>query len=76
MFGIGIEELVVILLILLLLTGGKKLPELTRGLAQAVKEIRKGFKEELDDTDDEPTVTKAKAPKKTSKKARKKTDIS
>jgi sec-independent protein translocase protein TatA len=76
MFGIGIEELIVILVILLLLTGGKKLPELTKGLAESVKEIRKGFKDELE-PDDESKPAKAKKAKITSKKKQsKKADLS
>ena len=43
-------DLIVILLIVLVLFGAKKLPELARGLGQAVKEFQKGkdeFTEEL-----------------------------
>lgn len=47
MFGLGTQELLLILAILLLLFGGKKLPELSRSVGQAIKEIRKGF---TDDT--------------------------
>ncbi len=54
MFGLGFEELVVILAIVLVLFGGKKLPELSKGIGQAIKEIRKGF---TDDTN--PTTKKA-----------------
>jgi sec-independent protein translocase protein TatA len=43
MFGIGIQELLVIFLILLLLFGGKKLPELSRSIGEAIKELRKGI---------------------------------
>jgi len=41
MFGIGALELMVIAGILVLLFGAKKLPELAKGLAQSVKELRK-----------------------------------
>lgn len=41
MFGIGIQELLIILLILLVLFGGKKLPELMRGMGEALKEFKK-----------------------------------
>lgn len=75
MFGIGIEELIVILLILLLLTGGKKLPELTRGLGQSIREIRKGFMEEIE-PEDETKTTKAKRAKNTAPNKNKKTDLS
>ena len=51
MFGIGTQELLLILLIILLFFGPKKLPELARGLGQAIKELKKGFKEGLDDKD-------------------------
>jgi sec-independent protein translocase protein TatA len=42
MFG-KVEELVVVLVIILVLFGAKKLPELSRGIAESVREIRKGF---------------------------------
>jgi sec-independent protein translocase protein TatA len=48
MFGIGFEELLLILAIILVLFGSKKLPELSRSIGQSVKELRKGFREELD----------------------------
>lgn len=50
MFGLGFQELVVILLILLLLFGGKKLPELSKSLGEAVKNFRKGFNDDTNDT--------------------------
>jgi sec-independent protein translocase protein TatA len=43
--------LIVVLAIILVLVGGKKLPELARGIGQAGKEIKKGFKD--DDNKDE-----------------------
>lgn len=43
MFGVGIQELLIILAILLVLFGGKKLPELSRGIGQAIREMRKGL---------------------------------
>lgn len=45
MFG-KVEELVVVLIIILVLFGAKKLPELSRGIADSVKEVRKGFKDD------------------------------
>jgi sec-independent protein translocase protein TatA len=37
------EELVLVLVIILVLFGAKKLPELSRGISESVREIRKGF---------------------------------
>ncbi len=42
MFGrLGTTEIIVVLAVLLLLFGGKKLPELARGLGEALNEFRK-----------------------------------
>ena len=43
--SIGTTELVIIAVILLILFGGKKLPELGRGLGESVKELKKSIKE-------------------------------
>ncbi len=43
------EELLIILVIILLLFGAKKLPELARGLGESVKEVRKGFNDDVAD---------------------------
>jgi sec-independent protein translocase protein TatA len=42
---IGHWEVVLIILAILLLFGGKKIPELMRGLGSGVKEFKKGLKE-------------------------------
>ncbi len=39
--GIGTTEIVVVGLILLVLFGGRKLPELARGMGSSIKEFRK-----------------------------------
>jgi sec-independent protein translocase protein TatA len=44
--SLGTVEIIVIAVVLLLLFGGKKLPELARGVGQAGSEFRKGFKGE------------------------------
>ncbi len=44
MFGIGYPELIVLSLVLLVLVGGKKLPELARGIGDSVKEFKKAAK--------------------------------
>ena len=52
-------ELVLILAVVLLLFGGKKIPELAKGLGQGIKNFKKSVK------DDEATETaEAEAPKK------------
>lgn len=43
--NIGGTELLVIAVVLLVLFGGKKLPELARGLGEASKELKKAKKE-------------------------------
>lgn len=47
--GLGIPEIVIIALVVLLLFGGKKIPELMRGLGKGVR----SFKEGLSGKDDE-----------------------
>ena len=39
MFGLGTPEIIIILVVVLLLFGGKKIPELMRGLGQGVREF-------------------------------------
>jgi len=40
--ALGTQEIVIILLAILLLFGGKRIPELMRGLGQGVKEFKDG----------------------------------
>lgn len=47
--GIGTGEMVLIGLVILLIFGGKKIPELMRGLGKGVSQFKKGIK----DVDDE-----------------------
>ncbi len=42
--GIGTTELIIIAVILLILFGGKKLPELGKGIGEAISEFKKAFK--------------------------------
>lgn len=44
MFGIGTQEIIFIVLILLLFFGGKKIPELMKGLGKGVRSFKEGVK--------------------------------
>ena len=44
-FGLGMQEILIIALIILLLFGGKKIPELMRGLGKGVKNFKDGMKD-------------------------------
>jgi sec-independent protein translocase protein TatA len=44
--GFGAQELIIILLILLVIFGGKKIPELARGLGRGMKEFKKASKDD------------------------------
>jgi sec-independent protein translocase protein TatA len=48
---IGTQEIIIILLIVLLLFGGKKIPELMRGLGRGVKEYKDASKGDDKETD-------------------------
>lgn len=49
---------VIALVIVLLFVGGKKLPELAKGLGQSIKEVKKGFRDGEDDKDDKKDTKK------------------
>lgn len=40
LFGLGGSEMIIILVVVLLLFGGKKIPELMRGLGKGMKEFK------------------------------------
>ena len=50
---IGMTEIIIIALIVLLLFGGKKIPELMKGLGKGVKSFKEGMNEVTDITKDE-----------------------
>lgn len=45
---IGPQEIIIILIIVLLLFGGRKIPELMKGLGKGMKEFKNATKEEDD----------------------------
>ena len=54
--GLGITEIVIIALIVLLLFGGKKIPELMKGIGKGVRSFKDGInevKDEISIKDDE-----------------------
>lgn len=44
MFGIGTQEIIFIVLIVLLFFGGKKIPELMKGLGKGIRSFKEGVK--------------------------------
>ena len=47
--AIGVWQIVVVVLLVLLLFGGRKIPELMRGVGQGMKEFKKATSEDDDD---------------------------
>lgn len=43
--GIGLQEILLITLIILLLFGGKKIPEMMKGLGKGIRSFKDGMKE-------------------------------
>ena len=57
--SLGAPEIILIVLVVVLLFGGKKIPELMRGLGQGIKEFKKASKLE----DEVPETKKADSEK-------------
>lgn len=49
--GMGPSEIIIVLIIVLLLFGGKKIPELMKGLGRGVKEFKDASKPEADSSE-------------------------
>ncbi|GBE31867.1 sec-independent protein translocase protein TatA [bacterium BMS3Bbin05] len=62
MFGLGIQELVIILIIVVVLFGASRLPEIGRGVGQAIKNFKKATSEP-DEIDVTPKNSKIKEDK-------------
>ena len=56
LFAIGPWQVVLVAVVILLLFGGKKIPELMKGLGSGIKEFKKGVKD--DDTQKNSSVDK------------------
>lgn len=66
LFGsLGFWEIALIVLVVLLLFGGKKIPELMRGLGKGVKSFKQGMKEVEDDVKEIKKEIEAEPEKKT-----------
>ena len=53
LFGLGMQEILIIAFVVLLLFGGKKIPELMKGLGKGVKSFKEGINEVTDISKDE-----------------------
>ena len=51
LFGLGMQEILIIALIVLLLFGGKKIPELMKGLGKGVRSFKEGMNNVTDEGD-------------------------
>ncbi len=52
--NLGSTEIIIIALVILLLFGGKKIPELMRGLGKGVSQFKKGMKDIEEEINAEP----------------------
>ena len=52
--GIGMQEVLLIALVVLLLFGGKKIPELMKGLGKGVRSFKEGMNEMKQEIETEP----------------------
>jgi len=66
MFGLGGSEMILIILVILLLFGGRKIPELMRGLGQGIREFndaKTNVKKQIEDGMKEKDTTKEETKK-------------
>lgn len=53
LFALGPTEIIIILVIVLLLFGGRKIPELMKGVGKGITEFKKGVKDDDNDKEEE-----------------------
>ena len=58
MFGLGVQELVLILIIAMFFFGGKKLPEIAKGLGKGIREFKHASEGRADDEDEQAEAKK------------------
>ncbi|MBN2764827.1 MAG: twin-arginine translocase TatA/TatE family subunit [Paludibacter sp.] len=58
LFSLGMPEIILIALAILLIFGGKKIPELMRGLGKGVSEFKKGVKDVENEITKDPSEEK------------------
>jgi len=49
--GLGAPEIIILLVLVVLLFGGKKIPELMRGVGKGISEFKQGVKEPTEDSE-------------------------
>lgn len=62
LYMIGTSELLLIAIVILLMFGGKKIPELMRGLGQGVRSFKKGMNEDIPDSNKNSIDNEVKLP--------------
>jgi sec-independent protein translocase protein TatA len=45
MFGLGTTEIIIVLVVVLVLFGSRRIPELGKGLAEGIKNFKKGIQD-------------------------------
>jgi len=65
LFGLGTTEIILIVLVVLLLFGGRKIPELMRGIGKGVKSFKdgvQGMEEDMKDPSKDKSASEKKNP--------------
>ncbi len=61
MFGLGTQEIMIILLVVLVVFGAGKLPQIGKGMGEAIKNFKKSVKDVEDAVDITPTARQDEA---------------